>query len=396
MDWFYKAKAELLSSLKQLTWVDGTSFLRNFLLNEIDEFTEMDEEEQDIFIIEVSDAFESYLKENAQESISIGKRYRWSSKSKVVDSKKKTPVKIPEVTVSNKDLLAIKVELLTDKQAQELLTITRALHKEKEFIDCYKYGDKYYELAKFKRIPDSDVLSLISILIDASKGSQRVDLYKLHFDKADIYIRNYDHDNAASEYERAINVLNTDEKVMKKKVANYNELVRDTFRRCRIQYENSGNDFKASKTYINENKYTQKTLNRGIKRVLMFLFGLIALYGESPGRVASCAIALILLCSFVYMAAGVNPPGGNNTLICLSLTPPEESVFRCEGISPTKITKVSYWSHLYYSVVTFTTLGYGDFSPREGVSRFVSAFQAVMGLILTSLFLATFVKKYSR
>lgn len=394
MDWFHKAKTELLSCLEESRWVDGTSFLRSFLLNESDEFTEMDEEEQDVFIIEVADNFENYLKDDAQDSISIGKRYRWSSINLVVDKKQKTPVNAPVSEKLNEELLAIKVELLTEIQALELLGITTTLHKEKEFINCYKFGNKYYEYSKFKRLPDSDVLSLISILIDAGKGSQRVDLYKLHCDKADIYLRSYDHDNAASEYENAIDVLNTDEKLMQKKIANYNELKRELFRRCRIQYENSGNDLKASETYVNENKYTQKTLKKGIKRGLMFLFWLVARYGESPGRVACWAIALIVLCSFVYMGAGVNPPGGTNALTCLSLAP--ESVFRCEAISPTNITEVSYWSHLYYSVVTFTTLGYGDFSPQEGISRFVSAFQAVMGLILTSLFLATFVKKYSR
>lgn len=367
MDWFDKATAKLLSNLEQSTWVDGTSFLRDFLLEEVEYFTGLDEEEQDLFIIKEIDNFEHFLSKKAQKSILIEKRYRWFSKSKVTKKKKESPPTIPETIVLNEGLLAVKVDDLTEEQAEELLTLTTSLLKARKFVDGYKYGNKHYELAKYQRLPDSEILSRISVLIGASKGAERVDIYKLYCDKAEIYARNYEHDNAAAEYENAIRVLNND--ALKNNVANRNQKIIVLFRRCRIQYENSGNGAKASETYINENKYIQKKLKCGIKKGLMFSFGLVAGYGESPINVVFSASALIILCSFIYMGTGLNPPR-------------EETA--------------SYWAHLYYSVVTFTTLGYGDFSPQEGFSRFMSAFQAVMGLIFTSLFLTSFVKKYSR
>lgn len=38
------------------------------------------------------------------------------------------------------------------------------------------------------------------------------------------------------------------------------------------------------------------------------------------------------------------------------------------------------WLHVYYSVVTFTTLGYGDFLPH-GVAKIIAAFQASLGFL---------------
>ena len=53
------------------------------------------------------------------------------------------------------------------------------------------------------------------------------------------------------------------------------------------------------------------------------------------------------------------------------------------GLVPTEVGKVvqpDLVDGLYFSIVTFTTLGYGDFVPREGY-RLVSALQALYGYL---------------
>ncbi len=50
---------------------------------------------------------------------------------------------------------------------------------------------------------------------------------------------------------------------------------------------------------------------------------------------------------------------------------------------------------IYFSVVTFTTLGYGDISPL-GFARFIAAFEAFMGSFTMALFVVVFVKKMTR
>jgi len=48
------------------------------------------------------------------------------------------------------------------------------------------------------------------------------------------------------------------------------------------------------------------------------------------------------------------------------------------GVFVNGVAAVGFADHLYFSVVTFTTLGYGDFLPT-GTTRFIAAFQALLG-----------------
>ncbi|MXY33864.1 MAG: two pore domain potassium channel family protein [Boseongicola sp. SB0676_bin_33] len=53
------------------------------------------------------------------------------------------------------------------------------------------------------------------------------------------------------------------------------------------------------------------------------------------------------------------------------------------------------WSDaLYFSVVTFTTLGYGDLAPREEY-RLVAAFQAIYGYVFLGAFVGTLVTVFN-
>ncbi|MGK0441311.1 MAG: voltage-gated potassium channel Kch [Pseudohongiellaceae bacterium] len=51
---------------------------------------------------------------------------------------------------------------------------------------------------------------------------------------------------------------------------------------------------------------------------------------------------------------------------------------------------------MYFSVVTFTTLGYGDLTPSSGVSRALAAIEAFAGSFTIALFVVVFVKKMTR
>ena len=54
-------------------------------------------------------------------------------------------------------------------------------------------------------------------------------------------------------------------------------------------------------------------------------------------------------------------------------------------------TLKDFFSALYMSVVTFSTLGYGDYRPI-GITRFFASIEALTGLILMSLFIVTFAR----
>lgn len=78
-------------------------------------------------------------------------------------------------------------------------------------------------------------------------------------------------------------------------------------------------------------------------------------YGEKPGRVIICAALSIFLYACLYAL-------------------------------PNGPTAHQFAASIYFSVVTFTTLGYGDIVP-VGLFRFVAGTEALLGILLTGLFL---------
>ncbi|MET4693382.1 ion channel [Endozoicomonas lisbonensis] len=155
------------------------------------------------------------------------------------------------------------------------------------------------------------------------------------------------------------------------------EVARNIRRSC----ENQGlfaiaGDFFYREMVIRRQRYPKWSYDRG----LSMLVDLISGYGEKPRRVISFAAGLIFLFSFIYLLFGVQEGG---RLIQYSTDQPF-------------LTNARTWlDTLYYSVVTFTTLGYGDITP-VGISRFFAALEAFTGSFSMALFVVVFVKKMTR
>lgn len=62
------------------------------------------------------------------------------------------------------------------------------------------------------------------------------------------------------------------------------------------------------------------------------------------------------------------------------------------------VTHLEKWKRfdgLYWSFVTATTVGYGDLRPERGLSKIISIFIALTGIIFTGIILAAAVKTVS-
>lgn len=98
-------------------------------------------------------------------------------------------------------------------------------------------------------------------------------------------------------------------------------------------------------------------------------------YGERPWRLMACALAFCALCAACYFFTGVRL--GERCVAGLGALPPAEHVFEC----------------LYFSVITFTTVGYGDVTPCGAASRALAAFEAFAGIFTMGLFVTANVRK---
>ena len=93
-------------------------------------------------------------------------------------------------------------------------------------------------------------------------------------------------------------------------------------------------------------------------------------YGEKPFQTLGLAAGIIVMSAFCFHFSGT------------VLT---------EGMAQ----KIGFLDSLYMSVITYTTVGYGDFLPLGGI-RMVAAFEALSGIFITPLFLVALTRRYLR
>ena len=95
-------------------------------------------------------------------------------------------------------------------------------------------------------------------------------------------------------------------------------------------------------------------------------------YGEKPARIVLSAFLTIIFYALLYSLLG-------------SI---RNAQFPDQAMS---------WSdYIYYSAITFTTVGYGDFLPKaHGLFRLLAASEAFLGVFLSGLFVFTLARRYS-
>lgn len=159
------------------------------------------------------------------------------------------------------------------------------------------------------------------------------------------------------------------------------EQAEEVYRMLRLQLERDGLFEEAGLFYSKEMVARRKQLPRfSYARYLSKSVDMFCGYGEKPLRVISFSIVFIMLWAVLYFSFGIQH--GAET-VAFSMA---HSVFE---------NMMDFLSCLYFSVVTFTTLGYGDLTPA-GIVRLFSAFQAFVGSFTMALFVVVFVKKMTR
>jgi hypothetical protein len=108
-------------------------------------------------------------------------------------------------------------------------------------------------------------------------------------------------------------------------------------------------------------------------------------HGESLRRLIGVSGLLIFLCGIVYAGAGVgrNNPDTTYRVTLADLTDPVAML----------VDLLNGW---YLSVITFSTIGYGDFYPASPVSRLLVGIESLAGALLIALFVFVIGRRVAR
>ena len=155
----------------------------------------------------------------------------------------------------------------------------------------------------------------------------------------------------------------------------------ETYRYLRTLFERTGNITQAGNFYLKEKVMRRMQMRRWSgdwlwSKIIDVLCG----YGEVPYRVITFSLLVIFFSGILFFLFGVNGPEGHLVLNAQA------------GFGENLLT---FLACLYYSVVTFTTLGYGEITP-SGFVRAIAATEAFIGSFSMALFVVVFVRKMEK
>ncbi len=165
------------------------------------------------------------------------------------------------------------------------------------------------------------------------------------------------------------------------------------YRQLKLAVQDSGDYERAGEFFRHERRCLRLQMAQAgghcLKRVFYFLFEKLAGYGEKPLGGAAWAGFLIVLFAWIQSICGITAKDAT-----LSVGPWRLAWGNWAGLWD--YLTGDLWMALYFSAVTFTTLGYGDLAPASGPGRFFAGLEALIGMTLMALFLVCVVRKFSR
>lgn len=110
-----------------------------------------------------------------------------------------------------------------------------------------------------------------------------------------------------------------------------------------------------------------------IKAIFSWLYHWYCGYGERPLRALLISIFFIFTYSLIFY--------------CCKLIDYAKS---------SETNSIGWFQSLYFSIVTFTTLGFGDIIPTHGIGQIVVAFEVILGYLLLGTLVAILIRKTTR
>jgi hypothetical protein len=372
-DWYENALASLLTTLRSSddSKISGSKFLQDYFIENNDKYflaSYNDAEDLDEIVRNEIDGFQAWLKNNSLE-IRVGKRYNWSlqrlRKKRVVDTSISLELDTDEAEVDKKQIAEV--------SEFEIAILERVLSKIRNSDDVDKIHELTIKIANWYELKSDSISKKAMWWECAIESSRAVPVSSSHkyYLKAAEYLSKYaEYKRSGDLYESGFDLYLTEFNYPNSKLDN--EKLSSAVcisKKARANYSLALESKLESSLFIKECDLINDH-NNFAKKTMMKLYKLVSAYGESPGRVLLTSLFVIVVCAGTYIFTGVKGSKG------------------CQDILISDA--------LYYSVVTFSTLGYGDITPCSLLSKVAASFQAIFGLVLTSLFIVTFVRKFHR
>jgi uncharacterized protein YjbI with pentapeptide repeats len=145
------------------------------------------------------------------------------------------------------------------------------------------------------------------------------------------------------------------------------------YRDLKQNMQNHGDYNTAGKFYYREMEMRRKGSTSWKNRIWLNIYRIVGGYGEGPLNTAAVSGLIIILFALAYGISG-----------CLQYTVQ----------NPCLSQQIK--DSIYFSFVTFTTLGLGDISPASDLGKFLICCEAVIGAFLIALFVVVFARKMMR
>lgn len=370
VNWYEGALDKLKVLLIADKRVNGLEFLEDFVLESREQYFENIElYDIDHFVSEEFEPFQKWLEDSQKQHVHVGKNGKWYSSS--VKKKSSTPIK-SSFNLSGEEIKLLELEALGlhAGKMKEFLALSHKLESTNFHDLKFKCAFRLAKCAELNReVHENELIKYwLNAANEAINANAIVDACECKSKAAYHHLRVSNHEEAAKVYEEAFHIVKNTE------FKNKMQLLKS----ARIQYQLFGDNDSASNIFAKEKKLELEEASR-FKKIALWLYWLSSDYGESPVIVlVNCLIILLI-----------------STMIAYGMNITVSNVAEIESLP-----EVSKWSYLansaYYSVITFTTLGYGDFYPKTHLGQLFAGILAMLGLIYSSLFMVTVVRKYSR
>ena len=157
------------------------------------------------------------------------------------------------------------------------------------------------------------------------------------------------------------------------------------YREIAVKFEKNNLLDYAGEYYYLSKKAECKSLS-GIDRVKSWIYWMLCGYGERPTYALITSVEIILIFAIIYMFTGLIADGSliNYTDLFSNGIVYQPDMYR------------DFFKSLYFSITTFTTVGYGDITPVGEISTMLSGIEMFLGVTMVGIWTATLARKIIR